>query len=106
MVMPMVAQLTSLGADLPDPNPVYELLWDSAIFVVVCCLRDRSARPGGLFLPALGLYATGRFLLSAVRQELAVLLGLQEAQLVSLVAIVAVTVMYLSLPTAMPKLQR
>lgn len=88
------------------PYPVYELLWDSAIFVAVWCLRDRSGRPGGLFLPALGLYATGRFLLTAVRQEPAVLLGLQEAQVVSLVAIMAITAVMLSMTTVTPKSQR
>lgn len=88
------------------PYPVYELLWDSAIFVVVWQLRDRSERLGGLFLPAVGLYATGRFLLTSVRQEPAVLLGLQEAQVVSLAAIMVITAVMLSTATATPRLQR
>ncbi|MDQ3539408.1 MAG: prolipoprotein diacylglyceryl transferase [Chloroflexota bacterium] len=88
------------------PYPVYELLWDSAIFVTVWHLRDRSARLGGLFLPALALYATGRFVLTAVRQEPTVLLGLQEAQVVSLVTILTITAVMLSMPTTTPKPQR
>lgn len=88
------------------PYPVYELLWDSAIFVVVWHLRDRVDRvdrPGLLFLPAVGLYAIGRFVLTAVRQESAVLVGLQEAQVVSLVAIMAITAAILSITTATPR---
>lgn len=70
------------------PTPVYETLAMGLVAWVLWTLRDR-VRPGALF--ALYLFAAGteRFLVEFIRRNDAVLLGLTEAQLTSLVMALA-----------------
>jgi phosphatidylglycerol---prolipoprotein diacylglyceryl transferase len=74
-----------------QPTMLYEMGWDLAIFAFLWWGRKRFRPDGTLFLTYLTLYAVGKFAISFVRQEAVWLLGLQEAQIVSL-ALIAVTV--------------
>lgn len=89
--------ITYIHADalIPDlgepthPYPLYEMAWNLAVLGVIWRLR-RDERPDGTtFLAYIVLYSAGRFLLTFVRQETIGLLGLQQAQLIALVAAVA-----------------
>jgi phosphatidylglycerol:prolipoprotein diacylglycerol transferase len=82
------------GAMIPErlagipthPYPVYEILWDLVLLGGVLALRRRNLSGGLLFFLYLGGYAVGRFSLTFVRQEAIVLWGLQQAQLIALLA--------------------
>ncbi|MBI4338251.1 MAG: prolipoprotein diacylglyceryl transferase [Chloroflexi bacterium] len=83
------------GAMIPEalkgvpthPYPVYEVLWDLALLGLLLLLRRRPLPQGLLFLAYVGGYALGRFVLTFVRQEAAVLWDLQQAQVIALVAL-------------------
>lgn len=78
-----------LGVPL-HPYPVYELLLDFAILAVLWAVRTRppfSVTPGLLFGTYLAAYSASRFIVSYARLEKVWLLGLQEAQVVSLVGL-------------------
>ena len=80
-----------LGVPL-HPYPVYELIFDLGLFAVLWALRTRplfAATPGLLFVAYLGAYSVGRFLLTYTRLERVWFLGLQEAQVFSLVGVAA-----------------
>lgn len=74
------------------PYPLYEILWNGATLALVWGLRTRARVEGALFLTYVTLYALGRFALSFVRREVVWLLGLQEAQVVAVVVLVAAAV--------------
>lgn len=78
-----------LGKPL-HPYPVYELLFDLALLGLLWKLRNVYKTDGLLFLTYAGVYAAGRFLLTFFRMEQVWFFGLQEAQVVSLVVLVAV----------------
>jgi len=65
---------------------VYEVLWDLALLGGVLTLKRRNLPVGLLFFLYLGGYAIGRFSLTFVRQEAIIVWGLQQAQLVALLA--------------------
>lgn len=67
-----------------QPTFLYEALWDLAIFAVLWRLRTRPLADGRLFAAYLGLYGAGKFALTFLRAETVWLLGLQEAQLLAL----------------------
>jgi prolipoprotein diacylglyceryl transferase len=71
------------------PYPLYEMLWDLPAFGLLWWLRTRVQTPGLLFLAYACLYSVGRFALSYVRVETQVGLGLQQAQVVALVVLLA-----------------
>lgn len=74
------------------PAVAYEMLLDFAIAALLFALRPRFAgRPpeGPLLWLFLFLYAVGRFLISFLRLDPVVLVGLREAQLVSVALAVA-----------------
>ena len=83
------------GAMLPDalrgipthPYPVYEILWDLALLGVLLIFRRRGLPDGLLFLTYVAGYSLGRFGLTFVRQEAIWFWGLQEAQVIALVAL-------------------
>jgi phosphatidylglycerol---prolipoprotein diacylglyceryl transferase len=72
-----------------QPTFLYEAAWDLGVFAVLGVLRRRGLPDGHLFALYAGLYAAGKFGLTFLRQETVWLLGLQEAQLMALVVVVA-----------------
>ena len=84
-----------LGVPL-HPYPVYELLFDLATLAVVWRLRSVLKRDGQLFLATAVLYSVGRFLLTFYRVEKVWFLGLQEAQVIALLAFIAALAVVLS----------
>jgi phosphatidylglycerol:prolipoprotein diacylglycerol transferase len=68
------------------PTPVYEIIMNLIIFAVVWWLRNRKLPEGGLFLVYLVLYSVGRFVVTFWSSCQVVALGLNQAQLVSLIA--------------------
>lgn len=79
------------------PYPVYEMLWNSAVLLVILRLGHYFKTEGLTFFSFLGFYSLGRLLLSFVRQERELLWGLQEAQVVALLVLVLSAVMLLYL---------
>ncbi len=75
---------------LPPSHPAvgYELLMDLLIFGVLWKLRGRIRPDGAIFLLYLGTYSIGRFFLSFLRLDSnTVLLGLNQAQWISLIVL-------------------
>ncbi len=68
------------------PYPVYEMLWNAATLLLVFKLKGRFSQNGMLFAVYLALYALGRLILTGVRHETVLFWGLQEAQVLALVA--------------------
>jgi phosphatidylglycerol:prolipoprotein diacylglycerol transferase len=82
----------SLGGGRPASHPAvaYELLFDLVLLAILWPLRNRLRPPGMLFVLYGALYSVGRFFLSFLRDEFnEYFLGLNEAQIVSLVVMVA-----------------
>jgi phosphatidylglycerol:prolipoprotein diacylglycerol transferase len=66
------------------PAPVYEILWIGLVLAVMWWLRGRLRPDGSLFLISVAAYAVGRFLISWVRAEPAVLGPLHQSHLISI----------------------
>lgn len=66
------------------PAPVYEIIWILVIVTVLFRFRGRLKPPGSSFLLMLALYSFGRFFISWVRDEPAVLGPLHQAHIISL----------------------
>ena len=78
----------TVSIDTPvHPTPIYETLAMGTIALVLWKLRDRFA-PGVLFALYLLLAGTSRFLVEFVRRNEDVLIGLTQAQLLSVAMIV------------------
>lgn len=89
------------------PYAVYELLFDLALLGLLWRLRRVFKTDGLLFLTYVGLYAAGRFLLTYYRVEQVWFWGLQEAQVIALLALVAaLPVLVWRLRTAAPRVGR
>jgi len=71
------------------PYPVYEIIWNALALLAILQLGRHFKKDGLVFLSYLSLYSLGRFLLSFVRQENITLWGLQQAQIIAILAIVA-----------------
>lgn len=69
-----------------EPVFLYEMAWDLAVFAILWLARGRLRVDGQLFAAYLGLYALGKFALTYLRTETVWFAGLQEAQLLALVA--------------------
>ncbi len=67
------------------PYPVYEMIWNGLILLVLLKLRPNFRTNGILFLSYLLFYCLGRIVLTSVRQETVLFWGLQEAQVVAVV---------------------
>jgi phosphatidylglycerol:prolipoprotein diacylglycerol transferase len=66
------------------PAPVYEILWNMAIFALLWRLKDRLKPDGSLFLVMVAAYSLARFFISWVRDEPAVLGPLHQSHIISL----------------------
>lgn len=76
------------------PTQIYELIFDLVVLALIWKFRQRLNRPGTIYLAYISLYSFGRFFISFLRVNKTVLLGLQQAQVVSLLVItVAVPLM-------------
>lgn len=87
-----------LGVPL-QPYPLYELVFDLALFGILWAARRREPlvdRPGLLFAVYLGAYSVGRFLLTYLRLEKVWFLGLQEAQMFSLIGFVGAALLHVA----------
>ncbi len=71
------------------PYPVYEMIWDGLALLAILRLRHYFKKDGLMFLSYLSLYSLGRFVLTFVRQERVWFWGLQEAQVIALLAFAA-----------------
>ena len=84
-----------------QPYPLYEIIWNALVLGVVWRLRGLGLPNGTLFLIYLVLYSAGRFVLTFVRQEALLVLGLQQAQFLALVVIIVALLMLWSRYRAM-----
>ncbi len=66
------------------PYPVYEIIWNVIVLLIILRLGRYFKKDGLVFLSYLSLYSLGRFVLTFVRQENIILWGLQQAQLIAL----------------------
>jgi phosphatidylglycerol:prolipoprotein diacylglycerol transferase len=82
----------ALGRAASHPAVAYELIFDLLLVAAIWPLRHRL-RPHGMFFALfLGLYSTGRFFISFLREEFnSYFLGLNEAQIIAL-AVVVITI--------------
>ena len=69
------------------PWPVYEMIWSVFSILVLWRLNGRLKPTGSLMLVYFILYSIGRFLLTFMRQERILFLGLQEAHIFSIVVL-------------------
>ena len=97
--LPWGVRLTHPDADVPSSavayhsGGLYEVVLAAAILALLWPLRRRFRRPTMLLWTALGLYATGRFLMFFYRSDSAqVSLGLNGSQWTSLVLVVVALV--------------
>jgi phosphatidylglycerol:prolipoprotein diacylglycerol transferase len=79
------------------PYPLYEMVWDLALFGLLFLVARTVKLDGAVFLAYVVLYSLGRFLLTFTREEEIFLFGLQQAQVFSLIAIVIAAYLYLFL---------
>lgn len=70
------------------PTQLYELGFDLVLFAFLWSIRKRIRVPGAIYLIYISIYATGRFLISFVRENEEAFLGLQQAQVVSLIVVI------------------
>ena len=71
------------------PYPVYEILWNGLVLLILMRSSHKLNKDGLLFLNYLSFYALGRFILTFVRLENLVFWGLQQAQVVAILIFVA-----------------
>ncbi len=71
--------------DPVHPTQLYELLFDLVLFAFLWVIRKRIRPPGVLYLMYISAYSLGRFMISFLRANEEAFLGLQQAQVVSLV---------------------
>lgn len=69
------------------PYPIYDMVLNVAIFGFLLWLRKKDLPNGVLFASFLMVYAVGRFFISFVREERVWFWGLQEAQVIALLAL-------------------
>jgi phosphatidylglycerol---prolipoprotein diacylglyceryl transferase len=70
------------------PTPVYEQLWLLIALGIMLAVRKRLKADGSAIMLYVVLYSFGRFFISFFRENKILLLGMREAQLLALTAIV------------------
>lgn len=87
------------------PAPVYEILWNLAVFGLLLWLRGKIRPDGSIFLVMLATYSFGRFIISWARDEAAVLGPLHQSHIISLVLFVVAVglLIYLKAGRAKPE---
>ena len=70
------------------PTPLFEIIMNLAIFALLWRLRKRNLPDGALVLIYLVLYSAGRFVISIWSSYLIVAFGLNQAQIISVLALV------------------
>jgi len=68
------------------PYPLYEIIWNLLSLLIILRLGRHFRKDGLVFLSYLSFYSLGRFLLTFVRQENIIFGGLQQAQIIALLA--------------------
>ncbi len=100
--LPWAFIYTHPGASIPStlfglpthPYPVYEMIWNAIALLVILQLGRHFKKDGLVFLSYLSLYSFGRFVLTFVRQENITFWGLQQAQIIALLALmISITAM-------------
>jgi phosphatidylglycerol:prolipoprotein diacylglycerol transferase len=69
------------------PTPVYEMILISVIFLILLQLKKRNPAPGRLFAVFLVLAGIERFAIETIRINPRLLLGLTEAQIISILLV-------------------
>ncbi len=87
------------------PYPVYEMIWNAMALLVIWRLGRHFKRDGLVFLSYLSLYSLGRIILTLVRQENLILGGLQQAQIIAMLAfaVSVLAIVYLSRKRRVPE---
>ncbi len=86
------------------PAPVYEILWNVVMLVILWRLWKRLAPDGSLFLVSLALYGVGRFIISWYRAEALVWGGpLHQSHVISIGIFVFAVVMLIVRKTRLVK---
>ncbi len=87
------------------PYPVYEIIWNVIALLVILRLSRYFKKDGLVFLSYLSLYSLGRFVLTFVRQENTTLWGLQQAQVIAVLTLVAslIAIMYVTSRRPVPE---
>jgi phosphatidylglycerol:prolipoprotein diacylglycerol transferase len=99
------------GGTVPDntlchPTPVYEFIIGAIIFYVLWKYRKVFKIDGKLFFLYLILTGAARLLIEFIRLNPRIFLGLSEAQLIGIIAIITGTVFFfIKKPTAVPALK-
>lgn len=75
------------------PVIAYEIFWNVTSLMLLWNLKDRIKPAGMLFFLYLGLYSTGRFLVTFLREDKIWTAGLQEAHFI------AIAVLFIIVPT-------
>lgn len=70
------------------PAAGYELLWDLIVFGILWKLRTRNFANGTILLLYFALYSLGRFFITFSREDLLILFGLSQAQVIALGTII------------------
>lgn len=105
--VPWAVTYTHPGAftDLNVPShpwPAYEMILSAVSFFILWRLNGRLKPTGALMLVYFILYAVGRFVLTFMRQERILFLGLQEAHIISILVLLFAVPMLIWLVTRSP----
>jgi len=86
------------------PYPLYEIIWNAAVLLVMWQLGPRLKRDWMVFLGYAALYSLGRFILMFARDQRVWFWGLQQTQIVALLVLVIAlaTVIYLAIARSRP----
>jgi len=95
-----------LGGVVPNntlchPTPIYELIFSVVIFAILWRVRKTVYKEGKLFFLYLVLSGTARFFVEFIRINPRILWGLTEAQIISMLMVIAGLFLYFQFPFKM-----